>query len=88
MGRSKEALVNDIFNDVAHLLSNVGGLRWAPPGSIKRNGFAGYSKLFCDSIIFWGWYNYAKQDTKGTAMGKYIAELRHAFNQSALDVES
>lgn len=88
MSRSNEALVNDIFNDVAHLLSNVGNLQWAPPGSVKTNGFTRYSKMFCDSIVFWGLDNHKMKDTQGTAIGKYIAELRHAFSQSSLDVES
>ncbi|KAI1281197.1 hypothetical protein EDD11_001410, partial [Mortierella claussenii] len=66
----------------------MGRLSSLPSGSAKRTGYAGFSKVFCDSIIFWGLYNGAKEETKGTATGKYIAELRDVFNQSSLDVES
>lgn len=88
MSLSKESIVNKAFNEVSHLLSNVGNLQSAPPGSVERKGFTKFSKLFCDSVIFWGIYNFADNSTKGTAIGKYIAELRDAFNHSDLDVES
>ena len=88
MVRSNQALVNDVFNEVAHLLSDMGALRGAPNGSEERLGFSGFSKLFCDSIIFWGLYNSAREDTKGTTIGKYIMDLRHAFKKSSLEVDS
>jgi hypothetical protein len=88
MSPTKESLMNKAFNQVSHLLSNVGNLKSAPPGSVERKGFTKFSKLFCDSIIFWGIYNFADDTTKGTAIGKYIAELRYAFNHTDLDVES
>jgi hypothetical protein len=88
MALSKETLVNNAFNRIAHLLSDVGNLRNAPAGSENKKGFANFSKLFCDSIIFWGLYNHADDRSKGTAIGKYIAELRDAFNHTALDAES
>jgi hypothetical protein len=88
MALSKESLINNAFNHVAHLLSDVGNLKFAPPGSVEHKGFAKFSKLFCDSIIFWGLYNYADDNTKRMAIGKYIAELRDAFNNADLDVES
>jgi hypothetical protein len=88
MPRSDESIINNALNDVSHLLSNVGNLKSAPPGSKERKGFTKFSKLFCDSIIFWGMYNFADETTKGTAIGKYIAELRDAFNHTDLVVES
>jgi hypothetical protein len=88
MAFTEESLVNKAFNQVAHLLSNVGNLKSSPAGSEEKKGFAKFSKLFCDSIMFWGLYNYADETTKGSAIGKYIAELRDAFNHSDLDVES
>ncbi|OAQ22080.1 hypothetical protein K457DRAFT_1825778 [Linnemannia elongata AG-77] len=88
MAPSNETLVNNAFNQVAHLLSDVGNLKSLPAESKERMGFAKFSKLFCDSIIFWGLYNHADERSKGTAIGKYIAELRDAFNHTALDVES
>lgn len=51
-------------------------------------GFAKLSKLFCDSVIFWGLYNHADDKSKGTAIGKYMAELRDAFSHTDLRVES
>ncbi|KAG0195781.1 hypothetical protein BGX28_000637 [Mortierella sp. GBA30] len=88
MQRSNDALLNDALNDVAYLLSDVGKLRGLPEESLKRKGFAVFSKRFCDSIIFWGLYNSTKEETKGTTIGKYIAELREVFNQYDLDVDS
>ena len=88
MSPTKESIVNKAFNKVSHLLSNVGSLKSAPPGSVERKGFTKFSKLFCDSIIFWGIYNFADNSTKGTTIGKYIAELCDAFNHTDLDVES
>jgi hypothetical protein len=84
---SHETIINNALNQVAHLLSDVGTLRSPPAGSEERQGFAKFSKLFCDSIIFWGLYNHADDRTKGTAIGKCIAELRDAFNTD-LKVES
>jgi hypothetical protein len=83
MARSNEALVNDVLNDVVHLVSNVGRIRDLPEGSTKRKGFSAFSKLFCDSIIFWGLYNGRKEETKGTTIGKYIAELRDTVLQKS-----
>lgn len=88
MPRSDDALLNDILNARAELLSDVGRLRGLPQGCSGRRGFTKYSKLFCDSIIFWGLYNGEKEETKGTTIGKYIAQLRDVFNQSSLEVES
>lgn len=88
MPQTNEALVNDVLNEAAHLLSDVGLLYGVPPESEERKGFSVFSKLFCDSIIFWGIYNCIREDTKGTAIGKYKAELQDAFNQSGLEVDS
>jgi hypothetical protein len=88
MSPTNESIVNTAFNEISHLLTNVGSLMSAPSGSVERKGFTKFSKLFCDSIIFWGIYNFADASTKGTAIGKYIAELRDAFNHMDLDVES
>jgi hypothetical protein len=51
-------------------------------------GFAKYSKLFCDSIIFWGLSNGADEQSKGIDTGKHIANIRSVNNQSSLEVES
>ena len=88
VARSDDAVVNNIFNQIAHLLSDVGKLRGAPEGSEETQGFSKFSKLFCDSIIFWCVYNHGDQKNRGLAIGKYIAELRDAFAQTALVVES
>lgn len=88
MSSSVESIVNNAFNQVVHLLSDVGTLKSVPAGSKEQRGFARFSKLFCDSIIFWGLYNHGNNKTKGTAIGKYIAELRDAFSHTELDVES
>ncbi|KAI1286528.1 hypothetical protein EDD11_000356, partial [Mortierella claussenii] len=88
MPRSNEANVNHILNDFVHLLPNMGGLRCPPLGSVKREGFAIFSKLFCDSIVFWGLYNGQMEKTKGTTIGKYIAEIRDVFAHSPLDAMS
>src|SRR5689334_3076835 len=85
---SNEAIINNALSQAAHLLSDVGTLRFPPAGSEERQGFAKFSKLFCDSIIFWGLYNHADDRTKGTAVGKCIAVLRDAFNNTDLMVES
>ena len=69
MSRSKKALTNDVLNHAAHLLSDVGILRGVPPESVETTGFSGFSKLFCDSIIFWGLYNRKREDIKGTTIG-------------------
>ncbi|KAG0047929.1 hypothetical protein BGZ90_007752, partial [Linnemannia elongata] len=66
---SHESLINITFNQVAHLLSDVGTLKSVPEGSEEQTGFAKFSKLFCDSMMFWGLYNYADDSTKGTAIG-------------------
>ncbi|CAO3572432.1 unnamed protein product [Mortierella alpina] len=57
-------------------------------GSVKKEGFKGFSKLFCDSIVFWGLCNGMDEKSKGTTIGKYIAELRDEFHNSSLEVES
>ena len=88
MALSKESYVNNAFNQISHLLSDVGKLKSVPAGCKEQLGFAKFSKLFCDSIIFWGLYNHADDRSKGTAIGKYVAELRHEFGHTDLDVES
>ncbi|KAG0036115.1 hypothetical protein BGZ83_003894, partial [Gryganskiella cystojenkinii] len=88
MSRSNDSLVNDVLTEVAHLLSNMGRLQRVPEESKQKEGFTDFSKIFCDSIIFWGLYNGAKEESKGTTIGKYIAEMRHVFEESALEVES
>jgi hypothetical protein len=88
MSRSDDAIVNEILNEEANLLSNFGHLQGLPEGSEKKEGFSMFTKFFCDSIIFWGLYNGEKEDKKGTTIGKYIAELRDIFAQSSLVVDS
>lgn len=87
MTRSKDALVNDILTESAHLLSDM-GRQQLPKDRIPGHGFTDYSKIFCDSIIFWGLYNGRKESKKGTTIGKYIAELREIFEDADMDVES
>ena len=88
MTKSKDALVNNVLTEVAHLISNMGRLQSVPKESKDKTGFTDFSKIFCDSIIFWGLYNGAKEDTMGTAIGRYIGELRHVFEELELGVES
>lgn len=88
MSQPKEAFINNILTEVAHLLSDMGTLRFLPEGSICKEGFTDFSKIFCDSIIFWGLYNGEKEKTKGTVIGKHIAELRQVFEEASLEVES
>jgi hypothetical protein len=88
VARSDNALVNNVLNQNAHFLSDVGNLRGVPKGSEEKQGFVRFSKLFCDSIIFWCVYNHADVKNRGLSIGKYIGELRDAFGQSTLVVES
>jgi hypothetical protein len=88
VARSDDALVNNIFNQIAHFLSDVGKLRGVPKGSKEERGFVKFSKLFCDSMIFWCVYNHADDKNSGTAIGKYIGELRDAFGNTTLVAES
>ena len=87
MARSEEALVNDLLNEKAHLLSDMGVLSRPPSDSTKMEGFAKYSKLFCDSIILWGLCNGLDEKGKGIAIGACVANVRSAFNESQLDVD-
>ncbi|KAF9275643.1 hypothetical protein BGZ74_003946, partial [Mortierella antarctica] len=66
----------------------MGVLCGVPPGSVEKTGFTGYSKLFCDSIIFWGLYNTKRKKSKGKAVKKYITELRGTFKESEVKVDS
>jgi hypothetical protein len=85
--RSKEALMNNAINLCSHLLTDMGRLRCPPLGSVEKEGFAKFSRLFCDSIIFWGLYN-TRTESKGAATGKYISEIRSIFNRLSLEVAS
>ena len=38
--RSKEALTNDILNEVSHLISDFGAIRGLPQESTERKGFS------------------------------------------------
>ncbi|KAI9241992.1 MAG: hypothetical protein BYD32DRAFT_432709 [Podila humilis] len=42
-----------------------------PSESTKHEGFSKYSKLFCDSIIFWGLCNAMSMKTKNSSVGKF-----------------
>ncbi|CAO3570249.1 unnamed protein product [Mortierella alpina] len=88
MPRTDESLVNELLNKHSHLLADMGVLPRPPKGSVKKEGFKGFPKLFCDSIVFWGLCNGMDEKSKGTAIGKYIAELRDEFHNSSLEVES
>ena len=88
MSRSNEAIVNDAFKTCTHLISDMGKFSNVPPGCPKHKGFAEYSKLFCDSIVFWGLYNAMDETTKGASIGKYTAVLREIFTNNSLQTES
>lgn len=79
--------MNDVINHCAHLLTDMGKLRCPPLESIKKEGFAKFSKLFCDSIVFWCLYN-VDSVAVGAAIGRYIAEIRDIFSRISLDVAS
>ncbi|KAF9975190.1 hypothetical protein BGZ75_000613 [Mortierella antarctica] len=88
MPRTDESFVNELLNKHSSLLADVGVLSRPPKGSVKKEGFKNFSKLFCDSIVFWGLCNGLDEKSKGLTIGKYIAELREQFNSASLAVES
>jgi hypothetical protein len=88
MKRTMEAIVNDALNLNADLLSDMAEFSDVPTGSEQKEGFAEYSKLFCDSIIFWGLHNSMDEKSQPSVTGRYIATLREIFNNSSLEVES
>ncbi|OAQ22057.1 hypothetical protein K457DRAFT_26457 [Linnemannia elongata AG-77] len=65
MSRSKESIINEILNKYTQNLADVG--QCVHPlgrlGATKRKGFTRYSKMFCDSMVFWAPVNSA--DEKG-----------------------
>ncbi|KAF9300928.1 hypothetical protein BGZ91_009687, partial [Linnemannia elongata] len=65
MSRSKEAIINEILNKYTHNLADVG--QCVNPlgrlGATKRQRFIRFSKMFCDSMVFWAPVNSA--DEKG-----------------------
>ncbi|OAQ27816.1 hypothetical protein K457DRAFT_1820895 [Linnemannia elongata AG-77] len=54
----------------------------------SRQGFAKFSKMFCDSLVMWGLYNTLSEDTKGITIGKYMAELRELCSRHSLPCDS
>jgi hypothetical protein len=88
MSRSIDSIINEILNKNAHLISDMGVLSQVPSGSIQRQGFAKYSRFFCDSIIFWGIHNYDDRRGQGGAIGKYVGAIRETFKKTSLEVDS
>ncbi|KAI9231214.1 MAG: hypothetical protein BYD32DRAFT_442018 [Podila humilis] len=64
MPQSNEAIVNDALNMCSDMISNM-----------AHEGFAEYSKLFCDSIVFWGLWN--AMDESKTESIKHISSGFH-----------
>ncbi|KAF9271172.1 hypothetical protein BGZ88_006681, partial [Linnemannia elongata] len=90
MSRSKEAIINEILNKYTHNLADVG--QFVNPlgrlGATKRQGFTRFSKMFCDSMVFWAPVNSADEEVKGKFIGKYMADLREAFGKADLPCDS
>ncbi|OAQ25627.1 hypothetical protein K457DRAFT_1866858 [Linnemannia elongata AG-77] len=90
MSRSKEAIINEILNKYTHNLADVG--QCVHPvgrlGATKRQGFTRFSKMFCDSMVFWAPVNSADEKVKGKSIGKYMADLRKAFGKTDLPYDS
>jgi len=61
------------------LISDMGMFTNVPADCPKHDGFAEYSKLFCDSIVFWGLWNAMDEHSKSTSIGKYISVLNEIF---------
>ncbi|KAI9238751.1 MAG: hypothetical protein BYD32DRAFT_435429 [Podila humilis] len=81
MPQSNEAIVNDALNMCSDMISNMADCP-------KHEGFAEYSKLFCDSIVFWGLWNATDESSKGRSIGKHISVLREIFANNSLEIES
>ncbi|KAI9233214.1 MAG: hypothetical protein BYD32DRAFT_434548 [Podila humilis] len=88
MPRSNEAIVNDALNMCSDMISNMGKFSNVPADCPKHVGFAEYSKLFCDSIVFWGLWNAMDESSKGRSMSKHISVLREIFANNSLETES
>ncbi|KAG0043687.1 hypothetical protein BGZ83_011129 [Gryganskiella cystojenkinii] len=77
-----------ILNEKSLGLADVAAYWYMPSGSIKHKGYGKFSKMFCDSMVFWGLYNASNETTKGQTTGKYIAELRETFTRLSLPFDS
>ena len=88
MPQSNEAIVNDALNMCSDMISNMGKFSNVPADCPKHEGFAEYSKLFCDSIVFWGLWNATDESSKGRSIGKHISVLREIFANNSLEIES
>src|SRR5690348_573158 len=84
MSRSKEAIINEILNKYTHNLADVG--KCVHPlgrlGGTKRKGFTRFSKMFCDSMVFWAPVNYADEKVKGISL---LTSKPHMHKSTAMD---
>ncbi|OAQ23275.1 hypothetical protein K457DRAFT_25176 [Linnemannia elongata AG-77] len=75
MSRSKEAIINEVLNKYTQNLADVG--QCVHPlgrlGATKRQGFTRFSKMFCDSMVFWAPVNSADEKVKENSNGPYSA---------------
>lgn len=88
MSRSNESIINEFLIQYTHLSSDMGVLSNVSKGSIRREGFAEYSRFFCASIVFWCVYNFDDKEAQGSAIAKNVGLIREAFKRTILEVVS
>ena len=73
---SINAAINNILNSDSHLIGNTYGCAFAK--GEERKGFKGYSKMFCDNIVFWCLVNKDPKCTKSfqSQVGTYMGKIR------------
>ena len=86
MTRSNESIINEVFKKYTGNLADFG--RPSCSRRESRQGFAKFSKMFCDSLVMWGLYNTLSEETKGVTIGKYMAELRELCSRHSLPCDS
>ena len=64
MTRSNESIINEVLKKYTGNLADFG--RPSCSRRESRQGFAKFSKMFCDSLVMWGLYNTLSEDTKGS----------------------
>ncbi|KAF9271550.1 hypothetical protein BGZ88_005952 [Linnemannia elongata] len=84
MSRSKKTIINEILNKYTHNLADAG--QCVHPlgrlGATKRQEFTWFSKMFCDSMVFWASVNSADEKMRRSRYISADIQTAHAQEHS------